>query len=43
LRAPGGDLRWNQGLTSFSEGLVFPLKVGVQRRNTSGGLTNLVA
>jgi hypothetical protein len=43
LEGAGGNVRWGQGTTAFNEGLVFPLQVGVQRRNTQAALTNLVA
>lgn len=38
-----GDLRWNQGTTSFSNAIVWPFQVGIERRNTSAAATNLTA
>lgn len=43
LEGGGQGLRWAQGTTSFVEGITFPLQVGMNRRNRSGALTNLVA
>ena len=43
LEGGGEGLRWVQGTTGFAEGIVFPIQVGVQRRNTSASATNLVA
>lgn len=43
LEGNGEGLRWAQGNTNFVEGLVFPLQVGAQRRNTHGGATNLIS
>jgi hypothetical protein len=43
LEGGGEGLRWTQGQTNFVEGLVFPMQVGMQRRNTSAGATNLVS
>jgi hypothetical protein len=43
LEGGGQGLRWAQGQTNFVEGIVFPLQVGMNRRNRSGAMTNLVA
>jgi len=43
IEGSGGSLRWNQGTTSFSEGVVFPFQVGAQRRRTHAAATNLTA
>jgi hypothetical protein len=43
IEGGGQGLRWTQGQTNFVEGLVFPLQVGMNRRNRSGAATNLVA
>jgi hypothetical protein len=43
LEGGAQGVRWAQGTTAFVEGIVFPLQVGVQRRNTSAAATNLVA
>lgn len=43
LEGSGQGLRWSQGTTSFTEGLVFPFNVGLQRRNTSAAATALTA
>jgi hypothetical protein len=41
LEGSGGALRWRQGFTSFVDGLVYPINVGVQRRNTHAAALNL--
>lgn len=43
LEGGGEGLRWQQGTTAFTEGLVFPFNVGVQRRNTSAAAIGLTA
>jgi hypothetical protein len=43
IEGGGQGLRWSQGTTAFVEGIVFPLQVGMNRRNRSGAITNLVA
>ena len=43
LEGSGEGLRWSQGNTNFVEGLVFPLNVGLQRRNSHAAATNLTA
>lgn len=43
IEGNGEGLRWSQGNTNFVEGLVFPLNVGVQRRNTHAAATALTA
>jgi hypothetical protein len=43
IEGGGQGLRWSQGTTAFVEGIVFPLQVGMNRRNRSGALTNLVS
>lgn len=43
LEGSGEGLRWSQGNTNFVEGLVFPINVGLQRRNTHAAATNLTA
>jgi hypothetical protein len=43
LEGNGQGIRWSQGTTAFVEGIVFPMQVGMNRRNRSGALTNLVA
>jgi hypothetical protein len=43
LEGAGQGLRWTQGQTNFVEGLVFPLQVGMNRRNRSGAATSLTA
>ena len=39
----GQGLRWAQGTTGFVEGVVFPVQVGMNRRNASAAATNLVS
>lgn len=34
IEGAGGSLRWKQGFTSFVDGLVYPVQLGAQRRNT---------
>ena len=43
IEGGGQGLRWAQGTTGFVEGVVFPLQVGMNRRNASAAATNLVA
>lgn len=43
IEGGGQGLRWAQATTAFTEGIVFPLQVGPNRRNRSGAITNLVA
>ena len=43
LEGNGKGLHWSAGTTAFVEGVVFPLQVGVNRRNRSAAATNLVA
>lgn len=43
LEGAGGDLRWSQGNTSFSNAVVYPFQVGLQRRNSGAAATNLTA
>jgi hypothetical protein len=43
IEGGGQGIRWSQGTTAFVEGIVFPMQVGMNRRNRSGALTNLVA
>ena len=33
----GQEMSWQQGTTRFTDGLVYPLQLGVQRRNTQAG------
>ena len=41
IEGAGGSLRWKQGFTSFVDGLVYPVNVGCQRRNTHAAALNL--
>lgn len=34
IEGAGGQFRWKQGSTSFSDAVVYPFQVGVQRRNS---------
>jgi len=43
LEGAGGNVRWGQGTTAFTEGLVYPFQVGSQRRNSSAAATGLTA
>ena len=43
LEGAGGLLRLKQGYTSFVDQIVYPLQVGVRRRNTHAGATGLSA
>lgn len=43
IEGAGGSLRWKQGNTSFVDGLVYPLNVGLHRRNTHAAATALTA
>lgn len=38
-----GQLRWNQNTTKFRDAVVYPIQVGMQRRNTSAAATGLTA
>lgn len=37
IEGGGQSISWKQGTTQFVDGLVYPLQVGVQRRNTQAG------
>ena len=37
----GGSLAWKQGTTQFVDGVVYPVQLGAQRRNTPAGAINL--
>jgi len=37
IEGGGQSISWKQGSTQFVDGLVYPLQVGVQRRNTQAG------
>jgi hypothetical protein len=39
--AGGGSLEWKQGTTQFVDGVVYPINLGAQRRNTQAGAINL--
>jgi hypothetical protein len=41
IEGAGGSTRWKQGTTRFVDGVVYPLQLGVQRRNTQAGATAL--
>ena len=41
IEGSGGATRWRQGYTSFVDALVYPVNVGVQRRNTHAAAINL--
>ncbi len=43
LRGDKQMLEWVQGTTGFAEGLVFPVGIGVNQRNSSASATNLVS
>lgn len=38
-----GQLRWNQNTTKFRDAVVYPIQVGLQRRNTQAAATGLTA
>lgn len=37
LEGAGGSTRWKQGTTRFVDGVVYPMQIGCQRRNTQAG------
>jgi hypothetical protein len=37
IEGAGGSTRWKQGTTRFVDGVVYPMQVGLQRRNTQAG------
>jgi hypothetical protein len=41
LEGAGGSTRWKQGTTRFVDGVVYPMQVGAQRRNTHAAATAL--
>lgn len=41
LEGAGGSTRWKQGTTRFVDGVVYPMQVGCQRRNTHAAATAL--
>jgi hypothetical protein len=41
LEGAGGSTRWKQGTTRFADGVVYPMQVGCQRRNTHAAATAL--
>jgi hypothetical protein len=41
IEGAGGSTRWKQGTTRFVDGVVYPMQLGVQRRNTQAGATAL--
>ncbi len=43
MEGAGGQGRWKQGNTSFVDAVVYPLNVGVQRRDTHAAATGLTA
>ena len=43
IEGAGGQTRWAQGTTSFKDAVVYPVQIGVQRRNTHAGATALTA
>ena len=43
LEGAGGDIRWAQGTTAFSNAVVWPFQTGMQRRNRSAAATALTA
>lgn len=43
LEGAGGDLRWGQGTTAFSNAVVWPFQVGMQRRNRTAAAVGLTA
>lgn len=43
LEGAGGKGRWKQGNTSFVDAVVYPIQIGVQRRNTHASATGLTA
>jgi hypothetical protein len=43
IEGAGGRLRWNQGTTAFSDAIVYPFQIGIQRRNTHAAAVGLTA
>ena len=43
LDGSGGSLQWAAGTTAFKNGVVFPMQVGVRRRNSHYAITGLTA
>jgi hypothetical protein len=41
LEGAGGSTRWKQGTTRFVDGVVYPMQLGCQRRNTHAAATAL--
>lgn len=41
LEGAGGSTRWKQGTTRFVDGVVYPMQLGAQRRNTHAAATAL--
>jgi hypothetical protein len=41
IEGAGGATRWKQGTTRFVDGVVYPMQLGVQRRNTQAGAVAL--
>jgi hypothetical protein len=41
LEGAGGSTRWQQGTTRFVDGVVYPMQLGCQRRNTHAAATAL--
>ena len=37
IEGSGQSISWKQGTTQFVDGLVYPLQLGCQRRNTQAG------
>ena len=43
IEGSGGQTRWSQGNTSFVDAVVYPIQLGLQRRNTHAAATGLTA
>ena len=43
IEGAGGQTRWAQGTTSFKDAIVYPIQIGINRRNTSSAATALTA
>jgi hypothetical protein len=41
IEGAGGSTRWKQGTTRFVDGVVYPMQLGLQRRNTQAGAVAL--
>jgi hypothetical protein len=43
IEGAGGQTRWAQGTTSFKDAVVYPIQIGLNRRNTHAAATALTA